>query len=93
MTKGGPIQLGQDKVILCHLNSSMYLHSRKADGTIIGVKERARAGEFNVNSSRESGNQVGYLDDALLEEASTITLSTNVTFGEAIWLVLCRPKQ
>ena len=41
VTKGGPIQLGQDKVILCHLNSSMYLHSRKADGTIIGVKERA----------------------------------------------------
>jgi hypothetical protein len=82
VSKGGPFMIGQDKMMLRHMNTGMYLHSKKSDGTLIGVRDRVRAGEFNVNTARDS-NKASEMQGTFLEEGSTITLSHTVYFGKS----------
>ena len=59
----------------------VFAHSKKADGTLIGVKDRVRAGEFNINFAKDS-NVKGMELSAILEEGIPVTLSNTVYFGK-----------
>ena len=77
--KGGEVRLAHDLVLFCHLSSGQYLHSRLSDGTLMGVRDRHRASEFDLNliTGQDDSSGLSYF----LSEGVNINMSTLAGFS------------
>lgn len=82
IVRGGNIRLTGDLVVLCHLNSNMYLHSRSSDGSLLVVSDRSRATEFDMSLPITQTGMAGMKMITHLEEGCTVSMATVVGFGQ-----------